>query len=163
MRVHVFVVSYFIRHGEDGPVLLQAPANIGAESQEGAIATLRASIGDGVVLEVTGVANAQQDVLIATGEPAPLPNDGMLITSLEGELKAAKEAAATLDQENTAFASQVLSLQANLTRVQGDNATLSAKLAAVEADLAKLQESPAPAPQPAPEPVPQPSPVVPAQ
>lgn len=161
MRVHVFVVSYFIRHGEDGPVLLQEPANIGAESQEEAIATLRASVADGVVLEVTGVANAQQDVLIATGEPAPVPNDGMLIASLESELLSAKEAAATLDQENTAFATQVLSLQANLTRVQGDNATLSAKLAAVEADLAKLQESPAPAP--APEPVLQPSPVVPAQ
>lgn len=91
MKVDLFRVSYFVRHGEDGPVLLQPAVNVVGPTQEEAVEFLKASFGDNFIIEVTGVANVASDVLIPDpGNPAPPPEVLLEIKALQDENVALK-------------------------------------------------------------------------
>ena len=70
MKVSVFQISYYLRLGADGPVQMQPPLNVAGETQGDAITLLSKQYGEGIVVEVTGIRNGEQEVLVADAAPA---------------------------------------------------------------------------------------------
>lgn len=124
MKLHIFVVSYYVQQifgeGEDktlGPVLLQPSINVAAETQEEAVAIVRAA--DGFERTVTGVANGTQDVLVADAPVADSSEVDSLKASLaamSGENEKLREVNQALESDVAAASTKITDLRAQLNQ-----------------------------------------------
>jgi hypothetical protein len=98
MKVCVFGISHYIRHGADGPVLLQPVANVAGPTAEEAVEFFKDGFDGDVVVEVTGISNIASDVLIPDpGRPAP--SDDTALQAAEAENAALKAKIAQIEAD----------------------------------------------------------------